>query len=175
MDNSVKMYSQVAAAAQVTDQQATIACYLLNLSRSGRSMAEATELLRMERADVRTHARSWSIPFADYKPGQPAVLTWTKEKRGSWLLVHAGKAIASAISDGKGTGYDAGIGGRREVYSGSSADVAIARASRALERDSLQLIGIDDVEIYGPANGEVKRLAPMDIGDRALLARVLHS
>ena len=177
MDNTGKMYSQVAAAAKVTEQQASVACYLLNLSRSGKRLDDAAALLRMERPEVRDHARSWAIPFEDYQPNSnPLTLTWEKPKRGLWELKHDGAVIAVAQSDGEG-GYSAAIGGGiRQSFDGSSASVAIKHCSRALERLSLTVLGVDDVVIIGPSPiGELVTVAPTDIGDRATLARALHS
>lgn len=177
MENSAKMFSQVAAAAGVTDQQAMVACYLLNLARAGKQLDEAAALLRMSRPEVRDHARSWAIPFTDYTANTaPLKLTWIKAKRGLWELHHDGRVVAVAQSDGSG-GYTAAITGRpRDHWDGSAAYAAIGRASHALERDSVERLGVDDVVILGPrADREIDQLAPKDIGDRASLARVLHS
>lgn len=177
MDNSVKMFSQVAAAAGVSDQQATIACYLLTLSRAGKTLDDAAQLLRTTRAGARMHARSWGIPFPDYPmTTAPLALAWEKEKRGVWVLNDGSRALAVAKSDGKGTGcYDATIIGLPTVYSGSSAEVAIARCSVAIEQSCTHLIGVEDVTIIGPNKGAMVRVAPADIGDRVKLAQALHS
>lgn len=176
MDNDTKMFGQVAAEAGVSEQQASIACYLLGLSHAGKGLDDAATLLRMERADVRDHARSWSIPFADYVPQtEPLRLTWTKAKRGLWELRDSESVVAIAQSDGEG-GYSAGIGGRpRESWDGSKAHIAIKRVSHVVERCSVAMFGSDDVIIIGPDEAGIEtRLAPRDIGDRKKLAAALH-
>lgn len=178
MDNSVKMFSQVASAAGVTEQQAIVACYLLTLSRAGKDMDEAAALLRMERCDVRDHARSWAIPFTDYTPAAvTTVLEWRKIERGHWRLFLGGVIVADAVSAGKGNGeYQARLhGGKGWQWHGSSASVTMRRASREIERDSLERFGADDIAIMGPdANGDIAKLAPSDIGDRRKLTAALH-
>lgn len=177
MDNDVKMYSQVAAAAGVTDQDAMVACYMLGLSQAGKTLDEAATLLRVTRPVARRHARSWSIRFPDYPAAAaPVELTWTKEKRGRWVLLDGGREVAQAVSDGTGSGwYDATIIGFPTKYGGSSAEIAIARCSDAIEQSCVHLLGVEDVSIIGPKKGDFVRVAPTDIGDRTTLARALHS
>lgn len=177
MDNSVKMYAQVAALAKVTEQQAMIACYMLNLARGGKTLDEASALLRIERGEARRHARSWSIRFPDYPlAGEAAEVEWKKEKRGRWLLLDRGREVAEAVSDGKGTGgYVATIIGYGTQFEGSSAEIAIARCSEAIELRATHVLGVEDVRIIGPKKGEMVRLAPTDIGERYALQQALHS
>lgn len=177
MDNTGKMFSQVASAANVSEQQATIACYMLNLAKDGRSLNDAAALLRLSRAEARDHARSWAISFADYDATAPKLLSiaWVKERRGCWTLAVSGDVVAVAESDGEG-GYRARREGATQwQWRGSSAAVAIKRASREIERDSLTIFGVDDVVIVGPgADGKVAQLAPVDVGPRATLRAALH-
>jgi hypothetical protein len=103
MDNSGRLYAQVAAEAGVGADKAMIACYLSNLARDGKTMDEAARLLRKERADVRDYARNWGIPFRDYeRSDRPLILTWRKEKRGQWKLWNRGECCATADADGGG-------------------------------------------------------------------------
>lgn len=177
MDNTGKMFTQVASAARVSEQQATIACYMLNLAKDGRSLNDAAALLRLSRAEARDHARSWTISFADYDATapKPLALEWKKERRGRWILTVDGGVIACAESDGEG-GYRARREGSAQwLWTGSSAAVAIKRASREIERGSLDALGVDDVTIHGPdAAGNTALLAPMDIGPRSQLRAALH-
>ncbi len=177
MDNDVKMYSQVAAAAGVTDQEAMVACYMLGLSQAGKTLDQAATLLRVTRPVARRHARSWSIRFPDYPSAtEPVFLTWEKEKRGRWVLLDGTRELAEAVSDGKGTGcYVARIIGHSARYDGSSAEVAIARCSEAIEESCVHLIGAEDVVILGPKKGDIVRVAPTNIGDPTTLERALHS
>lgn len=176
MNNDVRMAAQVAASANVTDAEAAIACYMLGLSQAGKTLDEAATLLRVTRPIARRHARSWSIRFPDYPAAGPVELTWTKEKRGRWVLLDGSREVAHAVSDGSGSGrYVARVVGYDVDYDGSSAEVAIARCSDAIEQASTHLVGAEDVWIIGPKKGEMVKIAPTDIGDRSTLQRALHS
>jgi hypothetical protein len=172
------MYAQVATVAHVAEQQAMVACYMLNLARDGRTLNDAAMLLRQSRGEVRDHARSWGIDFADYRPAgkEPLGLSWVKERRGRWVLAVDGAPVAIAESDGCGEGrYRVRREGSGEwKWTGSSAAVAIKRASREIERDSVAIFGVDDVVILGPdAGGSTDQLAPIDIGPRQVLHAAL--
>lgn len=177
MNNDVRMAAQVAATAGVTDAEAAIACYMLGLSQAGKTLDQAATLLRVNRSVARRHARSWSIRFPDYPlPSAPVEMAWVKEKRGRWVLLDGARMLAEAISDGSGSGrYVARIVGYDVEYDGSSAEVAIARCSDAIEQASTHLVGAEGVWIIGPKKGEMVKIAPTDIGDRSTLQRALHS
>lgn len=148
MDNSGRLYSQVAAEAGVSPDKAMIACYLSNLSAEGKSIGEACALMRQPRPIVRDYARDWGISFSDYRPSpQPLLLEWRKERRGRWVLKFDGLIVAEAESDGEG-GYVARQSDERDwTVTGSSADVAIRRMSNQLERASFEIFGVDDVVV----------------------------
>ncbi|SNT05635.1 hypothetical protein SAMN06295912_13520 [Sphingomonas laterariae] len=177
MDNSGRLYSQVAAEAGVTADKAMVACYLLNLSRQGKSLDEAVALLRQSRAAARDYARDWGITFSDYRASaQPIALIWRKEKRGRWALEVGGAPIAEAESDGAG-GYRARIAGQTHWQAGgSSASVSIRRLSVEMERRSVAILGVDDVVISIVAtDGAEERLAPKAAENTAVLRKALAS
>jgi hypothetical protein len=153
MQNEGRLYSQVAAEAGVTTEKAMVACYLSNLSNEGKSLDEAATLLRKQRCEVRDVARDWGITFRDYSTvPRPLAIVWVKEKRGRWILAVDGAEIAEAVSDGHG-GYNgrelvAGNPSRARIASmGSKAEIAIRRLSVDLERLSVEIFGVDDIEI----------------------------
>lgn len=175
MDNSGRLYSQVAAEAGVTTEKAMVACYLLNLSRQGKSLDEAAALLRQSRASARDYARDWGIAFKDYSAAAvPLAIDWRKEKRGRWVLEIDGALVAEAESDGKG-GYRARPAGSREwSHGGSRATVAIRLLSLMLERQSVRIFGVDDVVISMlDADGIRERLAPKMAANTVDLQRAL--
>ena len=178
MHNEGRLHAQVAAEAGVTTEKAMVACYLSNLAKDGKTLDEAAALLRKERCEARDIARDWGIAFSDYAPAaQPLSLTWQKEKRGRWLLMLDGAAIAQAVSDGAG-GYqawrlsaDKRIGAKVE---GSNAEVAMRRVSAALDRQSVAIFGVDDVRIaMVDADGLVTALAPKVADNHAALRKAL--
>lgn len=153
MQNEGRLYSQVAAEAGVTTEKAMVACYLSNLSKQGKTLDEAATLLRKQRCEARDVARDWGITFRDYSTApRPLALAWVKEKRGRWILAVDGAVIAEAVSDGRG-GYDArelarGNPNRARIAAmGSKAEIAIRRLSTDLERLSVEIFGVDDIEI----------------------------
>lgn len=159
MDSTSRPYSQVAQMAGVAPEKAMVACYLLDIARAGRTLDDAAELMRKNRANVRHIARDWGIDFADYSYGDPLVLAWRKTAPGKWALEQAGKVIATAnritkngYSYFQAVGFDGG-----HVETGSSAEVACRRLSIIMEEFSVKLFGIDDVEITMP---EIGTLAP---------------
>jgi hypothetical protein len=174
MDSSGRLYSQVAAEAGVAPERAMVACYLADLSRSGKSLNDAATLMRKDRSDVRTAAREWGIRFSDYEPDAPPVrLEWTKAARGRWELLDGRKLIAVATSDGKG-GYRAAteIAGVRSIEAkGSSAEVAVRRLSRAIERQSAHAVGAEQIEIIFAPTGDC--LAPKLVGDLKKMRKAL--
>lgn len=175
MDNSGRLYSQVAAEAGVKPDEAMIACYLLNLSRQGKTICEAGALLRQDRATIRDYSRDWGISFIDYAPAAtPLCLSWTKEKRGRWTLELGGVLVAEAESDGEG-GYCARKSGETEwTHSGSSAEVAIRRLSIAMERASVQIFGVDDIVIsMMDKDGFPERMAPKECPEAVVKQRAL--
>lgn len=175
MHNEGRLFSQVAAEAGVPIEKAMIACYMLNLSREGKTLDEAAMLLRKDRCDAREYARDWGIAFSDYMTSpQPLSLSWQKAKRGRWELMLDGLLIAVATSDGRGDGsYTA----KRESHSlecgGSSAEIAIRRLSAELEKQSVEVFGLDDVQIWMEDDGHRDLLAPQPATDPAKLRRAL--
>lgn len=175
MNNEGRLYSQVAAEAGVPTEQAMTACYLLQLSRQGKTLDEAAALMRKPRHEAREYARDWGISFADYiMSPQPLAITWAKPKRGLWELKLDGLLIAAATSDGNGTGaYTA----RRETHdmteSGSSAEIAMRRLSVEIERRSVEIFGVDDVQIWIEQDGARDILAPRAAEDPGKLQRAL--
>lgn len=176
MDNEGRLFSQVAAEAGVSAETAMVACYLLNLSRKGKSMDDAAALMRKDRAEVRSYARDWGISFSDYMTSpQPLVLTWTKAKRGRWDLLLDGLLIASATSNGRG---DGGYVATRETHdlreNGSSYEIAIRRLSVEIEKRSVEIFGLDDVQIWiAFEDGNHDLCAPKSDADTAKLRRAL--
>lgn len=175
MHNEGRLFSQVAAEAGVPTEKAMIACYLLNLSREGKTLDEAATLLRKQRCEAREYARDWGIAFSDYMTSpQPLSLTWAKAKRGRWELSLDGLLIAVATSDGR---CDGGYTARRESQSlecsGSSAEIAIRRLSTELEKQSVEVFGLDDVRIWMDDAGQLDLLAPQAAADPAKLRRAL--
>lgn len=166
MDNGGRSWQQVAAEAKVPAERAMIACYLSNLSRAGRSMEDAANLLRKGRGEVRTIARDWGLRFSDYSPApQPLLLTWLKPKRGRWELAIDGALIAEAVAAG-----DDGYKARRidrEWHRGSTAEIAIRRLSEDMERDCLDLFGVDDVVIVMKQDGFTAHQVAPAVEDRA--------
>jgi hypothetical protein len=172
MDNNGRLYSQVAAEAGVTSEQAMVACYLANLANEGRTLDQAATLLRKERHEARAVARDWSIRFTDYVTApKPLALTWEKAKRGRWELSIGGELIAEAVSDGHG-GYDAKRGADAP-FGGSKAEVAIRRLSADLERRSVEIFGVDDVVIFIKLADGVERMAPKLADNPKRLAEAL--
>ena len=155
MHNEGRLFSQVAAEAGVPNEKAMVACYLLNLSRQGKTLDEAAALLHKDRCEARDYARDWAIAFVDYDTTrQPLRLVWRKEKRGYWLLAVDGLQIAEAVADGEGgyIGRELATGsypGRARLASdGSKAEIAMRRLSLDLERRSIEIFGVDDVVIF---------------------------
>lgn len=179
MHNEGRLFSQVAAEAGVPTEKAMIACYLLNLSKEGKTLDEAATLLRKDRCEARDYARDWSIPFVDYDTKrQPLSLSWRKEKRGRWVLAVDGLTIAEATSDGHG-GYTARELGAsnpcraRLAADGSKADVAMRRLSLDLERRSVEVFGVDDVLIFIEDADGAEIVAPKMAEDAARLRKAL--
>lgn len=171
MHNEGRLYSQVAAEAGVPTEKAMIACYLLNLSKEGKTLDEAAALTRRDRCEVRDYARDWGISFSDYMTSpQPLVVTWEKAQRGLWELKLDGLVIATAISDGTGTG---GYIAQRKSHSmradGSTAEIAMRRLSAELERRSVEIFDLEDVQIW--MGGDL--LAPLPSADPATLRKAL--
>lgn len=175
MDNEGRLFSQVAAEAGVSAETAMVACYLLNLSRKGKTMDDAAALMRKERADVRSYARDWGISFSDYMTSpRPLRIVWEKAKRGRWELKLGGMLIAVAVSDGTGTGsYIASRQTHELTERGSSAEIAIRRLSEALERQSVEIFGLDDVQILMALDERHQLVAPVTDADPAKLQRAL--
>jgi len=160
MDNVGRLYSQVAAQADVSPEKAQVAVYLYNLAQQGKSIGDACRMTRMERPDVRNVARDWGFQFTDYAPSLPLPLEWHKVKRGIWeLRLPDGTAVADMKSNHGD--YVAEWRGGGNAESGSKPEVAARRLSIEIERQSLKLFGVDDVAIgfTGP-DGVRERLAP---------------
>ena len=174
MQNEGRLYSQVAAEAGVSTEKAMVACYLSNLSKQGKTLGEAAELIRTPRHAARDYARDWGISFSDYMASaQPLTLTWTKPKRGRWELMLDGLLIAAADADGAG-GYTARRGQPLVIVtSGSDAEIAIRRMSVEIEQRSLEILGCDDVVIEIDQAGEISRMAPKPAADPMKLRRAL--
>jgi len=173
MQNEGRLYSQVAAEAGVSTEKAMVACYLSNLSKQGKTLGEAAELIRTPRHAARDYARDWGISFSDYMTSlQPLTLTWTKPKRGRWELMLDGLLIAVADADGKG-GYIAHRTNPALTVAGSDAEVAIRRLSVEIEQRSLEILGCDDVVIKIDQAGEISRMAPKPVADPGKLRRAL--
>lgn len=173
MQNEGRLYSQVAAEAGVTTEKAMVACYLSNLSKQGKTLGEAADLIRTPRHAARDYARDWGISFSDYMASaQPLTLTWTKPKRGRWELMLDGLVIAAADADGQG-GYIAHLTKPAITVAGSDAEVAIRRLSVEIERLSVEIFGVDDVVIEIDQAGEVARMAPKPAADPMKLRRAL--
>lgn len=173
MENEGRLFSQVAAEAGVPIERAMVACYLLNLSKQGKSLDDAATLIRKPRCEARDYARDWGISFSDYMTtARPLILTWTKPKRGRWELLLDGLLIAVADADGHG-GYKAHRTNPELVAYGSDAEVAIRRLSIELERRSVEIFGLDDVVIEIDQGGELSRMAPKLAEDPHKLRRAL--
>lgn len=162
MDNDVRLFSQVAAEAAVSAESAMVACYLLSLSRSGKSLDDAATLMRKPRAEVRTVARDWGIAFPDYLlTAAPLQLVWEKVKRGRWELRLGDVLIGTADSAGAGNGsYIAYRDNDRLQVDGSSAVIAMTRLSDEIEKRSVDIFGVDDVQIYMTDADGSKLLSP---------------
>lgn len=175
MDNEGRLFSQVAAEAGVSAETAMVACYLLNLSRKGKTMDDAAALMRKPRHEVRGYARDWGISFSDYTTApQPLCLIWQKVKRGRWELKLADVLVAYAVSDGHGTG---GYIAKRDTHSlradGSSAAIAMRRLSEKLEQLATDIFGVEDVAIWIDFDGEHQKAAPSSAEDPDKLRRAL--
>lgn len=162
MDNNGRLWQQVAAMAQVPPERAVAACYLANLAAAGKTLDEAATLMRKDRGAARDYARDWGIRFVDYVASdRPLCLTWTKAKRGRWELMLGDVLVASAVSDGKGTGgYEAVKNGEDLTFIGSCAEIAMRRLSLDLERRSVAIFGLDDVEINIAFDNGISQVAP---------------
>lgn len=175
MDNDVRLFSQVAAEAAVSAESAMVACYLLSLSRSGKSLDDAATLMRKPRAEVRSVARDWGIAFSDYMlTAAPLRLSWTKPKRGRWELHLGDVLIATADSAGEGNGsYIAYRDNDGIRVDGSSAVIAMTRCSEEIERRSVEISGVDDIEIYMTDADGSTLLAPKCPGNAHQMRRAL--
>ncbi len=176
MQNDGRLYSQVAAEAGVAIERAMVACYLLNLSKEGKTLDEAADLIRKPRCEAREYARDWGIRFPDYVAADaPLALTWLKPRRGLWELRHAGSLIAQADADGEG-GYVAHSGALQMKRAGSSAEIAIRRLSAEMERAAVDVFGVDDVvmTMLDPSCGAVQ-VCPKPIENAAQLRQALAS
>lgn len=157
MDTTSKLYSQVAVEAGVSIERAMVGCYLSDLSRSGKTLDDAAQLMRSTRSSVRCAARDWGISFSDFTPGSPVRLEWEKERRGRWILKSGKMVVAEAASftEGGVHGYRAKTIPDGLTQEGSSAEVAIRRLSLAMEAMSAHTLHADDVEIHMPGVGQV--------------------
>lgn len=68
MNNSSKLWSQIAAEAGCTPNKAKVAAYLSDLAADGTPLARAAQLLRRRPDYVRRYAREFLIDFPDYRP-----------------------------------------------------------------------------------------------------------
>jgi hypothetical protein len=171
MESSSKLYTQIAAQAGVSEADAQRAAYLRDLAADGRTLDSAAALLRIERADARDIARDWGIAFPDYQSTTPVQMVWSKPRRGEWELRHGDTVVARALSDGHG-GYkgqwemaNASIGS-----AGPNAEVAARRLSKQIERQSIGLFGVDDIEIVFPEAGV---LAPIPAAEAPRMRQAL--
>lgn len=173
MQNEGRLYSQVAAEAGVTIEKAMVACYLLNLSREGKTLDQAAQLTRKDRCEVRDYARDWGIAFTDYVTApQPLQIAWEKVKRGRWELKLDGLLIAAADADGAG-GYIATRLTQNITCNGSSAEIAMRRLSIELERRSVEIFDLDDVRIDMIEDSQRTTLAPQPAADPRKLRTAL--
>lgn len=177
MDNEGRLFSQVAAEAGVSAETAMVACYLLNLSRKGKSMDDAAALMRKPRHEVRGYARDWGISFSDYMTSpQPLSLMWEKARRGLWELKLGDVLIATAVSDGTGTGcYIATRNTHKLRANGSSAVIAMRRLSEMLEQAAVEIFGVEDVAVWVNLDGKHQKVAPTSAEDPAKLQRALSA
>lgn len=68
MENSGRLFGQIAAEAGVTPNRAKLAVYLMGLSQQGRTVDYAAGALRKKPDTIKTYAREFLIDFADYRP-----------------------------------------------------------------------------------------------------------
>lgn len=153
METHRRLSSQVAAEAEVAADVATLAVYLLDLSRAGKTLDQAAALTRRERWQVRDIARDWGIAFPDYEARAPRVMTWARERPGRWTLKLDGLDVAEATSEELSPGrrgYRARslMDAAPEDSEGSSAEVAIRRLSIRLDQQARRLFDADDVAIW---------------------------
>lgn len=175
MESTSRLHVQIAIDAGVSEDEAKVAAYMLDLSRAGKTLDHAASLLRKERGDARDVARDWGISFPDYTPTTPRKLAWHKPVRGEWVM-QDGQAVLARITPKVDNGtrrywarweYDNGY----LSAEGSSAEIAARRLSKMIERQSLPLFGMDDIEIHFLDAG---RLAPDRAADPFKLRSALH-
>ena len=174
METSTKLHSQIAQEAGVSKEAAQAAAYLLDLSRAGKTLDQAAALMRRERADVRSIARDWSIPFPDYTPSAPLVLAWAKAAGGALEIHLEGKLCARAQRQEHASSHEAwearwmrGGAPIRPVRQASTVMAAARQLSIEVERQSVTLLGVDDVAITFPDNsgGGGQLFHPKRLGD----------
>ena len=68
MENTGRLIGQIAAEAGCTAHKAKIGLYLRDVAAQGRSLQQASALLRKKPATVKTLAREFMIDFSDYRP-----------------------------------------------------------------------------------------------------------
>lgn len=68
MENSGRLFGQIAAEAGVTANKAKLCIYLQGLSEQGRSLSYAASLLRRKPATIKALSREFMIDFSDYRP-----------------------------------------------------------------------------------------------------------
>lgn len=165
METTSKLFSQIAVQAGVSDQTAQLVAYLIDLSAAGKTLNQAAGLIRKDRAFVRDIARDWGLSFADYSFSKPVILNWTKPRRGEWELSFDGSVIARVNSEvSGGTRFYVARWQRDDASireDGSSAEIAARRLSIEIDRRSIDLFSVDDIEIIFPLPRDTAiRLAP---------------
>lgn len=68
MNNSAKLWTQIAAESGCTPNKAKVAAYLSGLAAEGRTLTRSAELLRRKPDYVKRYAREFLIDFPDYRP-----------------------------------------------------------------------------------------------------------
>lgn len=68
MDNIGRLFSQVAAEAEISANRAKVAVYVMGLAKDGRSLADVAKGLRRKPETIKVLAREFMIDFPDYRP-----------------------------------------------------------------------------------------------------------
>lgn len=156
METTTKLHSQIACEAGVSKDAAQSAAYLLDLSREGKTLDQAAELMRRGRSDVRSIARDWGIPFPDYTPAPPLMLGWSKTAGGGLELHLGGQLVAQAHRLESAARTDTAFEARwlatpnGPVERAATALAAAKKLSVEIDRHAVALLGADDIAITLP-------------------------
>lgn len=91
MENTGRLFSQVAAEAGITPNKAKVAVYLFGLSQSGCSLSYAAGMLRRKPDYVKRYSREFLIDFSDYRPFSRLELKGKPRPEPKYLLAVAGQ------------------------------------------------------------------------------------